>query len=148
VNQVVIGVGNRLRGDDAVGPVALDRLAGRVDTSVRLIECTGDVSKLIDAWRGADRAVVIDAVVSGSEPGTLHVVDGRHGVPSRWRAGSTHLIGLSEAIELAWALEVMPQELTIFGVEAEAVTPGETLSDAVDAAVDNIVERVAELTHA
>lgn len=148
MNQVVVGVGNRMRGDDGAGPAALDRLAGRVDASVRLVECRGDVSQLIDAWRHTDRAVVIDAVVSGSEPGTLHIIDGRQGLPPRWRSASTHLIGLSEAIELAWALEAMPAELIIFGVEAAATTPGDLLSPVVDETVDHIVERVAEMTHA
>jgi hydrogenase maturation protease len=148
MTDVVVGIGNRMRGDDAAGLVALDRLEGRVGATVRLVACSGDVSQLIDAWRSADRAVVIDAVVSGCEPGTLHIVDGRNGLPSRWRPSSTHLIGLAEAIELAWALEVMPSELTIIGVEAGGTALGEALSPPVDGTVDVIVERVAELTHA
>ena len=148
MNPVVVGVGNRMRGDDAAGPIALDRLTGRVDEGVRLVECSGDVTELIDALRLADRVLVIDTVVSGSDPGTLHVVDGRHGLPRGWRSGSTHLIGLAEAIELAWALEAMPAELTVFGVEAGNIEPGTELTPVVDVTLDHIVDRVAELTHA
>jgi hydrogenase maturation protease len=148
MKQVVIGIGNRMRGDDAAGPTALDRLLPLIGSSVDLVECRGDVSQLIDAWRDADRALVIDAVVSGCEAGTLHVVDGRRGIPLRWRSGSTHLIGLAEAIDLAWALDAMPAELTIFGVEAATVMPGAPLSPEVDATIGQIVARVAETAHA
>ena len=84
-DTVVIGVGNRMRGDDAAGLVVIDRLTGRLPADVRLVESAGDVTHLLDAWRDASRAIVVDAVVSGEEPGTVHRLDARSGIPSSWR---------------------------------------------------------------
>lgn len=148
MTTVVVGIGNRMRGDDAVGPLALDMLRPLVGPDVACVECRGDVSEMIDAFRGADRVVVIDAVISGAEPGTLHVVDGRSGIPARWRSASTHLVGLGEAIELAWALQAMPDELTVYGVEAATAAAGAPMTPEVEATVARIVATVAEVAHA
>lgn len=147
MSSIVIAVGNRMRGDDAAGPIVLDRLRLRGHEE-GLVECAGDVSDLIEAWRGADRAIVVDAVVSGAAAGTLHEVDGRCGIPAGWRSPSTHLIGLAEAIDLAAALDAMPQQLTIYGIEAAAAEPGTALSPAVEAAVDAVVARILETARA
>jgi hydrogenase maturation protease len=144
---VVIGVGNRMMGDDAAGPVVIDRLAGRPPESVALVESVGDATHLLDTWRDARLAVVVDAVVSGGVPGSIHRIDGKGGFPSSWRSASTHLIGVVEAIDLGGAVDMLPDELVVFGIEIGKVEPGVNLSPEVDAAVDEVVEMVfAELS--
>jgi hydrogenase maturation protease len=149
MDTVVIGVGNRMRRDDAAGPLVIDRLAVKAMTGVRLVEVTGDAPEIINAWRGVRRAVVVDAVVSGGTPGEVHRVDAHGGVPSNWRSASTHLVGLAEAVELATVLECFPEELVVYGIEAKNVGPGEGLSRPVAKAMDDLVDAVVhEVTHA
>ena len=63
---VVIGVGNRYRRDDGAGPAVLDALAVQTRRlqRARLVELDGEPARIVDAWTGADLAVVVDAVRS------------------------------------------------------------------------------------
>ena len=133
---VVIGVGNRARRDDAAGLVAAEQLAGRLHE--------GDATGLLDAWEGADLAIVIDAVRSGADPGTIHRLDASAApLPARLRTStSTHAIGVGEAIELARALGRLPRRVLVLGIEGRRFEAGVGLSREVAAAVDRVVESV------
>jgi hydrogenase maturation protease len=144
-DTVVIGVGNRMRGDDAAGLVVIDRLTGRLAAGVRLVESTGDVTHLLDAWRGASRAVVIDAVVSGDQPGTVHRLDACSGIPSSWRSPSSHLLGLVEALELGAVLDAVPADTVVFGIEAAEIDTGSEMTGPVEAATLRVADEVLEL---
>jgi hydrogenase maturation protease len=145
VNEtVVIGVGNRMMGDDAVGPVVLDRLGASPDGSVALVESVGDATHLLDTWRDAKLAIVVDAVISGGVPGTIRRIDAGEGLPTSWRSASTHLVGVGEAVELGGVLGGLPDELIVYGVEIGSVAPGVALSARVDAAADRLVVMLEE----
>ena len=131
-------------GDDAVGPVVLDRLVGRLPEAVALVESVGDATHLLDTWRDARLTVVVDAVVSGGVPGSVHRIDGNAGFPTSWRSASTHLIGVVEAIDLGGAVDMLPDELVVYGIEIDKVGPGVELSPEIDAAADQVVEAIIE----
>ncbi len=57
-----IGFGNANRGDDAAGLLAAQRLLERAPAHVTVKGVAGDGARLLEAWLGFDRAVVIDAV--------------------------------------------------------------------------------------
>jgi hydrogenase maturation protease len=132
----VIGLGNAVRGDDAAGLIAARRLGG--------LEHEGDPLALLDLWEGAELVVVIDAVSSGADPGTLHRFDAVAGpLPARLRSStSTHAVGLGEAIELARALGRLPARLVVYGIEGERFATGTALTPAVTAAVEAVVREV------
>src|ERR1019366_9898680 len=96
----IIGCGNRDRGDDAAGVLVAERLQGLgIDAEAR----SSEALDLIEAWRGADDVVVVDAVVTGAPAGTVQVWGG----PVRKLgsvSASTHGFGIAEAIGLAGAL--------------------------------------------
>ena len=59
----------------------------------------------MESWKGWDAVVVVDAVRSGAEPGTVCRFDAiSQPLPSKIRHGSTHAFSLGEAIELGRAL--------------------------------------------
>jgi len=132
-------------GDDAAGPVVIDRLAERVPASVALVESVGDATHLLETWRDAGLAIIVDAVVSGGAAGSIHRIDGMQGFPSAWRSASTHLVGLAEAIDLGDAVGVLPEAMVIYGIEIDRVEPGVGLSPAIDQAVDEVAAGVVEL---
>jgi len=146
VTHVVIGVGNAYRRDDGVGLAVAARLRGRVPAGVEVVGCELEPSRLIDAWQGADTALVVDAVRSGAEPGMLHRVDaGAGAVPaSVFRSSSTHAFGVGEAVELARALGTLPGRLVLYGIEGGEFVAGEGLTAAVEAAVEPAVRAVLE----
>lgn len=133
-----------MMGDDAVGPIVIDRLIGRLPDPVALVESVGDATHLLDTWRDARLAVVVDAVVSGGVPGAVHRIDGKAGFPSSWRSASTHLIGVVEAVELGDAVDMLPDELIVFGIEIDRVEAGVTLTAEVAAAVEQVADLVVE----
>jgi hydrogenase maturation protease len=143
--MVVVGVGNELRGDDAVGLAVARRLRGRLPDVVELVECEQEPSRLLDAWAGADVAFVVDAAGSGGEPGTIFRFDASaEPVPARVFRSSTHAFGVGEAVELARALGRLPERIVVYGVEGSDFTAGAPLSAEVAAAVELVAARVEE----
>ena len=137
MRRVVIGVSNTFRGDDGVGLAVVDALRGRVPTGVEVVPCELEPSRLIEAWSGATTAVVVDAVASGAEPGTLTRFDASEvAVPARAFRSSTHAFGIGEAIELARALGRLPQRIVVYGVEGAVFDAGEGLTPRVEAAIE------------
>ena len=67
----VIGIGNPLRGDDAVGLLVARRVRELAGPEVEVMELEGEPSRLIDAWQGARLVVVVDAVKSGAAEGAV-----------------------------------------------------------------------------
>jgi hydrogenase maturation protease len=141
---VIVGVGNDWRGDDAVGLVAARHLRSTLP-DVRVLELDGDPGALLDAWSGVREAIVIDAVRSGAPPGTIHRLDvSSHPLPSGLRAGSTHALGLAEAVELGRALDRLPARLELYGIEAGRLATGMGLSPAVARAVETLCGELRE----
>jgi hydrogenase maturation protease len=152
VSAIVVGLGSPGRGDDAVGPLVAAAVAAALERG----ECgDGDVvvvqhedpTDLVLAWDGHDRAVVVDAAVSGDEPGTLHLMDvGTDPVsPETWARlglGGSHAYGLAEAIALARVLGRLPTTVSLVLVEAGDLSVEAPLSEAVANAVPRAVDAV------
>jgi hydrogenase maturation protease len=140
---VVIGVGNRLRGDDGAGVAVAQRLRDRVPPGIEVVSCDEEPSRLMDAWEGADSAVLVDTVSSGAPAGTLHRFEaGDEAIPAHTFRSSTHAIGIAETIELARALGRLPRRVRVYGIEAGGFTTGAELTSAVEAAVVSLVAAV------
>jgi hydrogenase maturation protease len=146
---VVIGVGNRYRSDDGVGPAVLDALAATT-TAPRplLIELDGEPARLVEAWAGADLAIIVDALRSDlAVAGTVRRVEvgedvGVLGNSSGAAAGS-HALGVGTAAALGRALGRMPGRLVVFAVEGANFGHGEELSQPVRRAVADVATRIA-----
>jgi hydrogenase maturation protease len=148
---VVIGVGNDYRGDDGVALAIVRRLEGNVPADVTVRSFEQEPTRLIDAWDGADTAIVVDAAGSGAEPGTLHRFDASaEPIPASVFRSSTHAFGVGEAIELARALGRLPRHVVVYGVEGGSFAAGEGLSppvaEAVEPAAAAVLEELARLT--
>ncbi len=140
---VVIGVGNDFRGDDAAGLLAARRL--RSSPGVRAVEHTRDGLSLMENWRPADRVVVVDALRSGHDPGTVFRFEATEGpVPGDAGWVSSHSPGVAEGIETARALGRLPASLTVYGIEAESVEPGDRVTPAVSEAVEEVARAILD----
>ncbi|MGE0707630.1 MAG: hydrogenase maturation protease [Planctomycetota bacterium] len=143
----VIGVGNRLRGDDAAGLLAIDRLRELAPAGVLLETLSGAPLELARCWSGEDAVVILDAMRAGRPPGTIARFDALAGpLPADAFALSTHHLGVAQAVELARALDALPRRLIVLGVEGADFSAGAALSPDVAAALDELVQRaLAEL---
>jgi hydrogenase maturation protease len=142
MTPIVIGVGNRDRGDDAAGPIVCDRLRVRraADATLRLIVCEGSILDLGLHWHPDDRVVIVDAMQPGTAPGSIVTFDATVEPLPTPGAVSTHEIDVSVAVELARAIGRMPEQLLVIGIEAAQTVWGTPPSPQVDAAIDAVVD--------
>jgi hydrogenase maturation protease len=137
----IICCGNPERGDDGAGALVARRLR---DIGIEAETRTGEASELLEAWRGADHVVVVDAVETGAPAGTVWMWDGRQAnFPAR-ESTSTHGLGLAEAITLARVLDRLPERLGVYGIEGRRFEPGSEVSPEVKLAVEEVVRRIAQ----
>ena len=102
---------------------------------------------LLEIFSETNMLMVVDAVVSGAPPGTLHLVPlPWPGIESRGLSAlSGHGWGLKEVLDLARALGRPIPRLMLLGIEVASVAPGTTLSPAVEQAVALAVERFSDV---
>jgi hydrogenase maturation protease len=139
---LVIGIGNADRGDDAVGLAVASRVRSAALPDVIVTELEADQLALLDAWDGATDVYVVDAVCSGSEPGTTYRFDAAHPLGARFRHRGTHTFSLADVIELARALHRLPDRLVGYGIEGAAFELGTGLSSKAAAAAESVTARV------
>ena len=141
---VAVGVGNPYRSDDGAGLAVAERLR-ETAPDVEVVTCEQEPLRLLDAWNGAELAIVVDAVSSGAPSGTVHRFDATaEPIPPSVFRGSTHALGIGDAIELARTLGRLPDRVLVFGIEGERFTAGEQLSPAVAAAVGPLASELRE----
>jgi hydrogenase maturation protease len=139
----VIGVGNPDRGDDGAGIEAARRVRALLPPDIRVVECGGDMSDLVELLSNAGAAVLIDACVSGAPAGTVRRLDvGAAPVPVAMRTLSSHGFGLAETIELVRALGKLPERCILYAIEGETFDMGARLSASVLRGVDEVVAAV------
>lgn len=142
-STVVIGIGNEYRRDDGVGIVLARRLRVRLPPEISIIEASGEGASLLDAWQGATSVVLLDAVQSGSLPGTIRRFEAStEAIPSAFFHYSTHAFSVAEAIELSRVLHQLPPHLTVYGIEGSNFAVGVGLSAAVEGAVATVIAQV------
>lgn len=142
---VIVGVGNAYRGDDAVGRVVAQRLQERLleAAEVRIILEDGEGARLMERWRRAQAAILIDAMQSGGRAGTVSRIEAaEQTLPAAVWRGSTHTFGVVEAVELSRALQQLPRRLIVYGIEGENFATGAALSAAVARAVPEVVASI------
>ncbi|MBH0179779.1 MAG: hydrogenase maturation protease [Nitrospira sp.] len=141
----IIGLGNGLRGDDAVGLMAARRIRQKVGDPVKVIEAEMAGVDLLELMKGAHIVMLIDAARSGQAPGTIHRLDASTGpIGGQMFPRSSHALGTVDALELARAMGVLPATVIVYGVEAGNTEAGQPLSPAVTKALDEVVEQIVQ----
>jgi len=157
MRTLIVGLGNPILGDDGIGIVVAEAVQQRLlcgavaassgvdDAGVEVdTECVGGL-RLMERLIGYDRAIIIDAICTGSHaPGSvlrLAVDD----LPTQ-HSSSAHDATLATALQLALAMGLkVPAKITIIAVEAGYVLDfDEHLTPAVAAAVPVAAEAVLD----
>ena len=104
-------------------------------------------ARLVNLMRGAQLAVLVDAVRSGNPLGILHRLEGEEIHPAVSRYTSTHGFGLAEALILARRLDTAPQRIVLLGMEGSNVGMGEmsvAMRDGIPKLVNAVMEEVGQ----
>ncbi len=113
-----------------------ERLAGE---NVDVIEAGTAGLSILDSVRGYDRLIVVDAIVSGAAPGTIHQLCGPE-IARTSHLGPGHEADLPTVLAFGEKLTggQMPREVFVVAVEAsDVVTVSTNLTPEVRAAVAN-----------
>jgi hydrogenase maturation protease len=121
---LVLGLGNPLVSDDSVGlrvaeslkPLLADR------PEIEVSEDYWGGLRLMERMIGFDRAIIIDAICSGAQPGTIHRLT-PDSIPTQ-RSASAHDVNLSTALEFGRKAGVsLPknEHILLVGIEAEDI---------------------------
>ncbi len=146
----ILGIGSSVRTDDSVGLHVVNKLKKRgLDQDVVLTTGgTGGIA-LLDLLEDCDRLIIVDAIITGAEPGAIHhLVLGDLKSCTPFNLTSTHGLGLLEVFGLRESLldKPMPSKIEILAVEAsDVVTLSEQCTPAVKLAVESAVEQILEM---
>ncbi len=141
-HTVVVGCGNLLRGDDAVGPTLIRHLWEEgVPDGVTLVDGGTAGMDVAFKMRGAGSVILIDAAATGAQPGTIYRVPGQEVEQLPPLEGlHSHQFRWDHALAFArWLLgDHYPTEITVFLIEIAQTEPGADLSPPVEAAMHDV----------
>jgi hydrogenase maturation protease len=145
----IIGCGNFDRGDDAAGLLVVRRLHALVENlgveiaGLEIIEQSGESFSLMECWMGHEHVILVDATAPSGRPGQLRIWAAHADrLPEDVFLSSTHAFGVREAVELARAMNRLPQTLLIYGIEGKQFSLGVPLSPEVERAVVPVAEQL------
>lgn len=146
-HTLVIGCGNLLCGDDAVGPTLVQRFRDRgVPAGIDCFDAATDAISVIDAMRGRDSVVFVDTCLSGAAPGTIIALSGLDADDIPPARIPLHSLRWSHAIAAARRMlgPDYPRSVTAWLVEGLDFEPGAPLTPAVDTAIDQLIARLLD----
>ena len=148
---VVIGIGQTLRGDDGAGLEAVQLWkqtyplsANHEHVRVELAELPG--VGLLAMLAGAQCAILVDAVRSGAQPGTIHLLSEAEVVTQSMGGTSAHGWGVAETLSLGRKLtpDKLPDQIRLIGIEAGELGMGQPLSPLVTAALPRVASQIEQ----
>jgi hydrogenase maturation protease len=139
---LLLGVGNDILGDDAVGLLAARALRDEFQDTVDIVEAAMGGLQLMELLEGYKKVLILDAIVTAEHPyGTileLSKEEFKHTV-----AIAPHMVSLPESLQLAEELGIpFPDEIRILAMEIEdPYELREGLSPSVAEALPEMVSR-------
>lgn len=151
MKTVIIGLGNPILSDDSVGIKVVREINSLISICnslqyVDVVEAYAGGLRLMDELVGYDRAVIIDAMVTGKfTPGTVKILPISSLIHTR-NMTCMHDTNIATALQLGSMLGLkLPEDITILGIEAADVeTFAEELTEDVKKAVPIVVKMVMQ----
>lgn len=146
---LVLCLGSSLMGDDGVGLAALERLRREWELGAGVTLADGGTwgMNLLPEIESAGRLVLVDAVRTGRDPGTVVRLEGDR-IPRFFATKiSPHQVDLKEVLALAELRGTLPPTV-VLGVEPARVELSTDLSPEAEASVPRLVRSVVEVLEA
>jgi hydrogenase maturation protease len=137
----LLGLGNLMRTDDAVGMLTLQTLkeCGRLPPKIRVIEGGTLGLDLLDSLRGISHLLVLDAVDTGVVPGTLSRFE-REEIDELPVSKSVHLLGFSDLMGALRLMDAAPSEVVLLGVQPASTDWGTALTPELERAQHALIQ--------
>ncbi len=145
---LIIGCGNMLRGDDAVGPVLIRRvLELGLPAGVGVADAGTSGMDVAFRMRGLEKVILIDAAQTGADPGTIYAVPGSVVEQLPPLSGiNLHSFRWDHALAFGrWLLkDAYPREVLVYLIEGSDFTLGAPLSPAVAARMEDLARHLSK----
>jgi len=144
---VVLGLGNPYLRDDGVGIAVATELQRRGMGGRTLVQAhqTFDLG-LLSEYGGASRLIIVDAVRSGSAPGTVAEYEVAPSPGPLSPLPGLHSLELHDLIDFASRMGLLSCPVTVIGIEPKDCEVGEGLSPEVERAIPEVVALVAAMS--
>jgi hydrogenase maturation protease len=145
----VLGLGNRIQGDEALGSLVvelLDRAGGPLASlpdpgAVEAIDGGTVGLALLPLVEDLDGLVVVDLIDGGKEPGAVQDLDGLD-LLRRDIVMGVHDLGATELLATLRLMGSMPRRVRVVGIQPMSISLGTELTPEVEGAVPALVETV------
>jgi hydrogenase 3 maturation protease len=136
---LIVGVGNRLRGDDGAGPLLVEHLQGKVEAS--LLDVGEEPLNYLSVIESVspDTILIFDAANIGEEEGVVRRLNPED--LGNCSTVSTHSIPLYQILEL---MKMMTgAEIVIFGIQPSSLGLNEEISSPIVGGVKRFADEIA-----
>ena len=141
----IIGCGNLLRGDDGIGIWVLKELEKcPLPRGVELVDMGTRGMDIIFQLEGTEKAIIIDAVMSGGEPGTVYRMKREDLGDSKLNFLSLHDFNWQHGLALGKKTlgKNFPKEVLVVGVEIKNVKMGIGLTRPLKDSLPSVVNLI------
>jgi hydrogenase maturation protease len=138
----ILGLGNPLLADDALGLVALERLRDQYELDDAISVHDGGTwgMQLMPMIEDSARVLFLDAIDKGEVPGTLIRLEGEAIPATLANMISPHQLDLREVLAMTRLRGTFPEDAVAIGVQPETTITRVALSPSVAAHVDDVVQ--------
>jgi len=137
---LIVGIGNLLKGDDAVGPLVCQQLAGK--TCAELIDAgtvpENYIQPIIE--KAPQNLLIIDAIDFGATPGTIRIFK-----PEQLGSLVISTHALSPHLFVDMVRRSIKVDVYFVGIQSAQTQMGQSLSDQIKQAVQQLTHTLAEI---
>ncbi len=141
---VLLGVGNILLTDEGFGVHVVNQLREDYvfNPPITILDGGTMGMELLTYMRGMTKLLLVDAINGGDAPGTVYEFPHEEMNTYFTEAISVHEVGMQDILRIRALQEDPLEDAVVIGVEPESLELGLTLSDATQAAVEDVKARV------
>lgn len=146
MNILVLGVGNLLLSDESIGVHVINQLENEYvfPDGVELVDGGTAGMELLDYIAKREHVMIVDAVLTGDEPGTVVILKDDD-VPALFNNKvSPHQLGLSDLLGALKLTEESPENIFLVGIVPESVEPGLEMTDTVSKTIPTVKKLLLE----
>ena len=144
---LVVGVGNRLLGDEGIGPHIIDRLSRtHMSPNVDMIDCGCDLLSLALYMGQPEKIIVIDVIRGEGRPGEIYRFDYTRPTAANTKMRSAHQLGTADVLyllKLAYPA-LANTNITVIGVEPKTMELNAGLSKEVKKSIPELMRLALE----
>jgi len=137
---VIVGIGNTLKGDDAFGPVFIERLKGAAGCPLIDAGVTPENHTKKIAEQKPDKVLLVDAADLGKKPGEWEILKEDEILKSGF---TTH--DMSPALFINYLKETTGADIYLLGVQPERVVLGSEMSESVKKTMEEVLKAIEEI---